>query len=125
MSNNRRRRPPQSRPAQPAPHALAAEATGGKLVFEFRGHGFEIDVNEVDFNKAAFAINLASRGSAGLMSAAGMMVDAFESLLGGDNLVTLYELAPDLFSSAAAQQEFWDAFAKTTIGGNAGESLAS
>jgi hypothetical protein len=126
MSNNRnRRKPTQARPRPVAPNALAAEATGGTLVFEFRGHAFELDPASIDFNKAAFAINVASRGVGSLIAQAGMMVDAFEALLGKDKLADLYELAPDLFSSADAQREFWESFAKATIGGTAGESPAS
>jgi hypothetical protein len=123
MSNKSKKRNP--RPASPAPNALAAEATGSSLGFEFRGHRFELDLAAIDFNKAAFAINLAQRGTQSWTVQAELMFDAFEASVGADNMPKLYELAPDLFSSAEAQKEFWEAFAAVTIGGNAGESLAS
>lgn len=121
MSNNRRRRPPQSRPA---PNALAAEATGGVLVFEFRDQAFEIDPADVDLAKAAAAINMMQR-LPDLTGKMGTLLDTFEACLGRDNLTRLYALAPEVFSSADAQREFWEAFAKATVGGTAGESPAS
>lgn len=108
-----------------AGNALQAEATGTKLILEFRGHTFELDPAALNFEKAAFAINVAMRGGGDLMTQASIMLDAFESILGKENLTRLYESASDLFSSAEAQKEFWEAFAKVTVGAPAGESPAS
>lgn len=108
----------------PAPHALAAEATGGKLGFDFRGHRFTVDLVEADLPRAMFAMQAAARGS-NISAQFTRMIDCFEAVLGADQVATLYDVAPDLFSRAEVQREFWEQFSRLTVGASVGERSAS
>lgn len=121
-SKTRKKKPP--RTAGPAPHALAAEATGGTLGFEFRGHRFVLDVARVDFGRAMFAMKVAARGT-DLTAAFDKMLDSLEAVLGPQQVQTLYDVAPDLFSSEDTQREFWTRFTELTVGADLGELSAS
>lgn len=123
---------PESKPRKkPAPrrkvaaHAAEAEATNGLLGFTFRQHRFIIDYATADFPKAMFAMKLAGRPGAGIAAGFEKMLDCLEAVLGEDQLATLYEVAPDVFSSEATQREFWGAFAEMTVGAGLPESSAS
>jgi hypothetical protein len=109
---------------RPAPNALAAEATTGQLGFDFRGHRFVIDVNTADFGRAMFAMKVAARGT-DITAALDKMLDSLEAALGKEQVQTLYEVAPDMFSSEATQRDFWEQFARLTVGTDLGEPLAS
>ena len=124
-SKTRKKPTPRRKPAVPPPNALAAESTTGKLGFEFRGHRFEIDVNSVDFGRAMFAMQVAARGGSDITARFNQMLDSFEAILGQQQVATLYEVAPDLFSSEAVQREFWEALTKLTVGSSLGERSAS
>lgn len=113
-----------SRVDEPAPHALAAEATGGTLGFVFRGHRFVLDLERVDFGRAMFAMKIAARGG-DVTAQLDKMLDTFDSLLGSEQVTKLYDIAPDMFSSESAQREFWTAFTELTVGADLGEPSAS
>jgi len=122
-------RPARPRPATPpadeaAPNTLAAEATGDTLGFGFRGHRFVLDLAHVDFGRAMFAMKIAARGG-NVTDQLDKMLDTFDSLLGAEQVTTLYDIAPDLFSSESAQREFWTAFTELTVGADLGEPSAS
>ena len=110
--------------AAPAPHALAAESTNGTLGFNFRGHHFELDLATVDFGRAMFAMKIAERGGS-INTQVNRMLDCFEAVLGQEQVATLYDVAPDLFSSEDAQREFWNAFTGLSVGADLGEPSAS
>lgn len=110
--------------SRPAPHALAAEATAGNLGFAFRGHRFVVDYATADFGRAMFAMKLAARPG-NVAAQFDRLLDCLEAVLGEEQLATLYDVAPDIFSSEDAQREFWDGFANLTVGAGLGEPLAS
>lgn len=110
---------------RPAPHAAAAEATNGTLGFNFRGHWFVVDYATADFGRAMFATKLAGRPGTDLAAQFEKLLDCLEAVLGQEQVATLYDVAPDLFSSESAQREFWDGFAHLTVGANLGEPSAS
>lgn len=108
-----------------AAHAVEAEATSGVLGFTFRDHRFVIDYATADFGKAMFAMKLAGRPGASLSASFEKMLDCLEAVLGEEQMSTLYDVAPDVFSSEATQREFWGAFAEMTVGAGLPESSAS
>lgn len=122
----RKKTAPRKKPTAPAKaqHALAAEATGGTLGFVFRDHQFTVDYRTADFGKAMFAYKVAGR-TGNVATQFERLIDCLEAILGEDQVVTLYEAAPDLFSSEEAQREFWEQFAKLTVGADLGERSAS
>jgi hypothetical protein len=122
-----RPRPAATTPPPPpplAPNTLAAESAGGRLGFDFRGRRFTLDLARVDFGRAMFAMKIAARGT-DLTESFDRMLDTLEAILGMAQVQTLYEVAPDLFSSEDTQRAFWTAFTELTVGADLGELSAS
>jgi hypothetical protein len=117
------RKPDLTRPV--AENALQAEATGANVAFQWEGTTFVVDLANLQFDKAMFALRVASNDALPVATRMNLMIDVFEVTLGADQLATLYEAAPDMFSNSERQQSFWIAFTQAVTGAAPGESQAS
>src|SRR6184192_3399085 len=75
---------------------LQAEANPGEylLRFSWRGHEFTVDAEKTQFGRAAYALRQASNDNKTLFDRVNAGLDAFESLLGEDQVAELIKAEP-------------------------------
>lgn len=105
--------------------AAEAEAVNANIAFEWRGAHFVIDIVNVQFGRAQFAIRVMGNESLPLMTRMDAMLDVMEAALGQEQLRVALELAPDVFDNEATMKSFWEAYTKAAHGAASGESQAS
>lgn len=116
--------PSQKKPQKtPTTDAAVAEVAPNEfqLVFKWRDHVFAIDPQDFEFGRAMFAVRLATNEKRGFGNQLNSMIDAFEAIVGQEQLEVAVRLEPHLFDDPEAVKSFFGAITQSVTGGSLGE----